>query len=113
MANTLKTTLLLGLLTGVFVAVGGLLGGQSGMIVAFVIALAMKLRLVLVLRQDRLGYVRCPAARRGGGATRSPDSAALGYQGQNPDAEALPLFPPRRLTRSPPDEAPARGRRGD
>ncbi|MBI3456178.1 MAG: zinc metalloprotease HtpX [Candidatus Rokubacteria bacterium] len=41
MANTLKTTLLLGLLTGLFVAIGGLLGGQSGMVVALVLALVM------------------------------------------------------------------------
>jgi heat shock protein HtpX len=41
MANTLKTTLLLGLLTGLFVAIGGLLGGQSGMVMAFVLALVM------------------------------------------------------------------------
>jgi heat shock protein HtpX len=41
MANTVKTTLFLGLLTGLFVAVGGLLGGQSGMVVAFAMALVM------------------------------------------------------------------------
>ena len=41
MANTLKTTLFLGLLTGLFVAVGGLLGGQSGMVMAFGLALVM------------------------------------------------------------------------
>jgi heat shock protein HtpX len=41
MANTLKTTLFLGLLTGLFVAVGGLLGGESGMVMAFGLALVM------------------------------------------------------------------------
>jgi heat shock protein HtpX len=41
MANTLKTTLFLGLLTGLFVAVGGLLGGQNGMVMAFGLALVM------------------------------------------------------------------------
>jgi heat shock protein HtpX len=41
MANTLKTTLLLGLLTGLFIAIGGWLGGESGMVMAFVFALVM------------------------------------------------------------------------
>ena len=43
MANTMKTTLLLGLLTGLFMAIGGALGGRSGMVTAFVLALAMNL----------------------------------------------------------------------
>jgi heat shock protein HtpX len=41
MANTLKTTLLLGLLTGLFVAIGALLGGRSGMVIAFGMAVVM------------------------------------------------------------------------
>jgi heat shock protein HtpX len=41
MANTLKTTLLLGLLTALFVAIGGWLGGRSGMVLAFMMALVM------------------------------------------------------------------------
>jgi len=41
MANTLKTTLLLGLLTGLFVAIGALLGGRSGMVIAFGMAMVM------------------------------------------------------------------------
>jgi heat shock protein HtpX len=41
MANTLKTTLLLGLMTGLFMAIGGFLGGRSGMWIAFVMALVM------------------------------------------------------------------------
>ena len=43
MANTVKTTLLLGLLTGLFMAIGGAFGGRSGMVTAFVLALAMNL----------------------------------------------------------------------
>jgi len=41
MANTLKTTLFLGLLTALFIAIGGLLGGRAGMMTAFVFALVM------------------------------------------------------------------------
>ena len=41
MANTVKTTLLLGLLTGLFLLIGGGLGGRSGMVVAFGFALVM------------------------------------------------------------------------
>ena len=41
MANTVKTTLLLGLLTGLFIAIGGFLGGRSGMVVAFAFAMVM------------------------------------------------------------------------
>jgi heat shock protein HtpX len=41
MANTLKTTLLLGLLTGLFIAIGALLGGRSGMVIAFGMAMVM------------------------------------------------------------------------
>jgi|SRR5215831_12567253 len=41
MANTVKSTLLLGLLTGLFLLIGGALGGRSGMVMAFVFALLM------------------------------------------------------------------------
>jgi len=41
MANTLKTTLLLGLLTGLILWFGGYVGGQSGMMIAFLFALLM------------------------------------------------------------------------
>ena len=41
MANTVKTTLLLGLLTGLFLLIGGGLGGRSGMVMAFGFALVM------------------------------------------------------------------------
>ena len=41
MANTLKTTFLLGLMTALIVMVGQLLGGNQGMIIAFVIAVGM------------------------------------------------------------------------
>jgi len=41
MANTLKTTLLLGLLTGLILWFGGYVGGQSGMVIAFLFALLM------------------------------------------------------------------------
>lgn len=41
MANTVKSTLLLGLLTGLFLLIGGWLGGRSGMIMAFGFAVVM------------------------------------------------------------------------
>jgi len=41
MANTVKSTLLLGLLTGLFLLIGGFLGGRSGMVVAFGFAVVM------------------------------------------------------------------------
>jgi heat shock protein HtpX len=41
MANTVKSTLLLGLLTGLFLLIGGWLGGRSGMVMAFGLAVAM------------------------------------------------------------------------
>lgn len=43
MANTLKTTALLGLLTGLLILLGSLLGGSQGMVVAFLLAAAMNL----------------------------------------------------------------------
>ncbi len=42
-ANTLKTTLLLGLMTGLVMAVGGALGGQNGIMIAFAFAAMMNL----------------------------------------------------------------------
>src|SRR5438128_7961857 len=41
MANTVKSTLLLGLLTGLFLLIGGGLGGRAGMVMAFGFALVM------------------------------------------------------------------------
>jgi heat shock protein HtpX len=41
MANTVKSTLLLGLLTGLFLLLGGWLGGRSGMVMAFGFAVVM------------------------------------------------------------------------
>src|SRR5262249_24836712 len=41
MANTLKSTLLLGLLTGLFLLIGGWLGGRSGLVMAFGLAVVM------------------------------------------------------------------------
>ena len=41
MANTVKTTLLLGLLTGVLMAIGQALGGPNGLMIAFLFAVVM------------------------------------------------------------------------
>jgi heat shock protein HtpX len=49
MGNTLKTVFLLGLLSGLLPVIVELLGGQSGLMVAFVFAVVMNFRVVLVL----------------------------------------------------------------
>jgi hypothetical protein len=46
-----------GALTGLFIVVGGMLGGQGGAMFAFVLAMVMNLRELLVLRQDRAPHV--------------------------------------------------------